>query len=150
MITENYIKMCGKAEEIQKNLLGSGDFYAYYDEVWESVAFDTKKLKTGFKVGVYYEILRGQESDELNLYLNRKDSHKGILIWLPRQDQLQEMVKTDEVTPELAVCDHLFHFVFWVKECSYPFTSMEQLWLAFVMKEKYNKAWDGENWVKEK
>lgn len=26
------------------------------------------------------------------------------------------------------------------------FTSMEQLWLAFVMKEKYNKTWDGNEW----
>ncbi len=30
------------------------------------------------------------------------------------------------------------------------FTSMEQLWLAFVMKEKYNKVWDGEEWINEK
>jgi len=26
------------------------------------------------------------------------------------------------------------------------FTSMEQLWLAFVMKEKYGKVWNGEDW----
>jgi hypothetical protein len=25
--------------------------------------------------------------------------------------------------------------------------SWEQLWLAFVMKEKYNKVWNGEDWV---
>lgn len=25
--------------------------------------------------------------------------------------------------------------------------SMEQLWLAFVMKELYNKQWDGEKWI---
>ena len=24
--------------------------------------------------------------------------------------------------------------------------SWEQLWLAFVMKEKFNKIWDGEKW----
>ena len=29
----------------------------------------------------------------------------------------------------------------------YPSASMEQLWLAFVMKEKYNKTWNGESWV---
>ena len=27
--------------------------------------------------------------------------------------------------------------------------SMEQLWLAFVMKELHGKVWDGENWRKE-
>ena len=26
-------------------------------------------------------------------------------------------------------------------------TSMEQLWLAFVMKEKYNKTWTGDKWA---
>jgi predicted Abi (CAAX) family protease len=28
------------------------------------------------------------------------------------------------------------------------FTSMEQLWLAFVMKEQYNKVWNGKDWIK--
>jgi hypothetical protein len=27
------------------------------------------------------------------------------------------------------------------------FTSWEQLWLAFVMKEKSNKIWDGKQWI---
>jgi hypothetical protein len=30
----------------------------------------------------------------------------------------------------------------------YDEASPEQLWLAFVMKEKYNKVWNGEDWVK--
>lgn len=60
-------------------------------------------------------------------------------IWLPRQDQLQEMVnrninytiaiqgfeETIEVTPDF---------------------TWEQLWLGFVMKEKYGKIWDGSGW----
>lgn len=29
------------------------------------------------------------------------------------------------------------------------FRSMEQLWLAFVMFEKFQKRWDGQDWVKE-
>ena len=28
--------------------------------------------------------------------------------------------------------------------------SMEQLWLAFAMKEKYNKSWDGKDWIASK
>jgi len=24
---------------------------------------------------------------------------------------------------------------------------MEQLWLAFVMKEKHNKTWNGKDWI---
>ena len=70
-------------------------------------------------------------------------------IWLPRQDQLQEMVGSD--------MGELYH-IFWKNMSvvsSYertPYTdkctSMEQLWLAFVMKEKYNKTWDGDKWIK--
>ena len=29
------------------------------------------------------------------------------------------------------------------------FSSFEQLWLVFVMKEKYGKTWNGQDWVKE-
>jgi hypothetical protein len=73
-------------------------------------------------------------------------------IWLPRQDQLQEMVG-----------GYKFGFVDWREWITniYPsfrsyknpftelsFSSFEQLWLAFVMKEKYNKVWSGSEWVK--
>jgi len=64
-------------------------------------------------------------------------------IWLPRQDQLQEMVegtiyeKLGKLYREIVAMDF------------YPCDSAEQLWLAFVMREKYGKVWDGEKWVNE-
>ena len=68
-------------------------------------------------------------------------------IWLPRQDQLQEMMEPVVGYPNNLVCD----FWEWFDECNgidndIAFTSMEQLWLAFYMKEKYNKTWDGDAW----
>lgn len=30
---------------------------------------------------------------------------------------------------------------------SRPFESLNELWLAFVMKEKYHKIWTGEEWI---
>lgn len=76
----------------------------------------------------------------------------GKLIWLPRQDQLQEMVNT-----------YLFHIWNTGHETFYAsastgqkdshrigvFNSMEQLWLAFVMHEKFQKYWSEEKeiWV---
>ena len=64
--------------------------------------------------------------------------------WLPRQDQLQEMI-------DLAMFDKMSafrNFVFKDTIKIYPDLLMteEQYWLAFVMKEKYNKIWTGENW----
>ena len=61
------------------------------------------------------------------------------------QTQLQEMVIGERKPIELAE-----HFSGWILSAfgwDYRelFTSMEQLWLAFVMKEKFGKVWrDGE------
>jgi len=68
-------------------------------------------------------------------------------IWLPRQDQLQEMVGVKKLTwgwiPFLRFC---VTGDWTINKYSLLFESMEQLWLAFVMKEKYNKTWNGETW----
>ena len=66
---------------------------------------------------------------------------------LPRQDQLQEMVLFNKSPCQLSSDFYWWHTN---QPWSYPniFTSMEQLLFAFVMNEKYNKTWDGEDWVK--
>ena len=95
----------------------------------------------------------------------------GIGLWLPTQSQLQEIYlsyKAEEIEKE---CEDKEEKELCYKKqldwmCSsfsrfqrvdtlqfddlYPlqFTSMEQLWLAFVMKKKYNKIWNGKGWVK--
>ena len=77
-------------------------------------------------------------------------------IWLPRQDQLQEMVDKNE-DPIVLSC----RFTKWVTglTCLYSESwgerdphnwSMEQLWLAFVMFEKYGKVWSGTEWIRDK
>ena len=73
-------------------------------------------------------------------------THRERFIWLPRQDQLQAMVDND-----------FDGFVWYVDGCygtgvdefsvdNKELPSMEQLWLKFVMGEKYNKFWD-DVWV---
>ncbi len=74
--------------------------------------------------------------------------YKRHFIWLPRQDQLQEMVK--DTFPLSNALIHWFEQWFvlhWLRDSSLSEWSMEQLWLAFVMKEKYNKVWDGNTWT---
>lgn len=66
------------------------------------------------------------------------------------QDQLQEMIGDTPVynikNSMFSVLDDFRNFAFATafKE-SIPLT-MEQLWLAFVMKEKYGKIWNGKEW----
>ena len=77
-------------------------------------------------------------------------------IWLPRQDQLQEMViafwkEQDCINKYTVLVDEFYQFVF-EKEIDYTmqFKSMEQLWLAFVMLTIYNKKWIEKDWIIQK
>ena len=82
----------------------------------------------------------------------------GGTIWLPRQDQLQEMIPSVNYEGNLAHLAWMFD-KFCNSSRANPFqplaanyvildslTSMEQLWLAFAMKEKHGKTWDGDKW----
>jgi len=77
----------------------------------------------------------------------------GNVIWLPTQDQLQEMVFDSRITA-IVISHELSNYALTIPKVkigkdmkAYPKLSMEQLWLAFVMKEKFGKVWDKENWV---
>ncbi len=120
-----YIKMCKQAWEIQEShpVLQECD-YQYY---------------------------LGDEETPCGVFLwsHTPNWHpaRGQFIWLPRQDQLQAMIPEDINHPHLLVLR--FKEAICGGPCSYPgLNSMEQLWLAFVMKEKYGKVWNGEDWVK--
>jgi len=117
--SETYIKMCEKAEEIQESYL--------------------EKCKQGW--------LR---TSAVGLLVNAIDYNGEVftsyglnVVWLPHQDQLQE-IYLEPYRDRLIVEE----FYSWFEKLPFSpqFTSMEQLWLAFVMKEKYNKVWDGEDW----
>ncbi len=93
-----------------------------------------------------------------HLFSNNFSGVTSSTIWLPRQDQLQGMVivkvmadyaETD-ISPEHRLVTVFASFVdavrFPYKIPQNDLTSMEQLWLAFVMSELYHKTWDGEKW----
>ena len=85
----------------------------------------------------------------LGYHCDACDAEAGVplditCIWLPRQDQLQEMVGGG--------VRKMADMVYWWVECVTDLgdlepTSMEQLWLALVMHHKHNKTWTGETWV---
>ena len=124
--SETYIKMCEKLPE---------DFCP---RPWG--ALDMQVLPSGFyylRNEVYY--IKGQK-----------------IIQLYRQDQLQEMIDQLTIYSKVRrIYEFTWDFI-WEEErevlskYAEQFTSMEQLWLAFVMKERWNKIWNGENWVASK
>ena len=78
------------------------------------------------------------------------------VIWLPRQGRLQEMVDipykvVHKDLQDKIRCEQLAQLArdfarFVTNEKLLDFTSMEQLWLAFVMKEKFGRVWNGKEW----
>jgi len=129
--TEQYIKMCEKAEEIQKE--------------WEPDDGDCCYDK-------YAKLLYPFISGDI-VWHALGDTKRERYIFLPRQDRLQEMVKDKygQADP-VGLIWALYRFAGPNRVgIASEFRSMEQLWLAFVMSQKYGKVWnsDKEEWVEE-
>ena len=116
--TKQYILMCEKAEEIQKL---AKDWFFGKDNSHDYYRFTQDKKRIGIQKGI------------------------NIQIWLPRQDQLQEIYDNGQNFTH----QNLEHFYRWYKSGIGKFFSMEQLWLAFVMWGLYKKEWTGKEWTTE-
>ena len=117
--TEEYVIMCEKSEEIQK-----------------------EKHRI---LDMFYSVNVPEHDADGNCWFNR-DNKKTV--WLPRQDQLQKLTGIESIPTLLSQFNK---FVFTnVKYLSKFIDSCEKLWIAFVMKTRYNKIWDGKDWIGEK
>lgn len=93
---------------------------------------------------------------------NKKDNYvkntEGLrlLTWLPTQENLQKMLQSKWI---YYGSYPLSQFCGWINTSGGPnkfyhhqyksqFKSINELWLAFAMKEKYDKIWDGKDWVR--
>jgi len=146
--SKTYIKMCN-CEEIQKAWQGLLKTQANHLLSWADSG-DFVYCKSNNKIVVlYFNKYHGSPPEK---YLSPYTA-----IWLPRQDQLQEMVKGTKHMHLLAyefaayfhgTIDPLYQNIGRDNYTVDSDGSMEQMWLAFVMKEKYNKVWDGSEWIK--
>ena len=137
---ETYIKMCEKAIEIQTHEPEAWDYYylnvkrKYFDDINGVVVLSGYETASG-----YY----GPDPEYL-------EDSEGVKIWLPCQDQLQEMVADQAEIAGIHVNIALLYRLVEFADTIHPeYPTMEQLWLAFVMKKKFGKTWDGENWTLE-
>ena len=147
--SETYIKMCDTLE-IQNKV--------------KEIEYPNNQFLVWWNKGIYIKCPKcnwyGYEDSEYCTVCGTKmkhieepypSHHKELqnAIWLPRQDQIQEMI--DDSWVITFEC-----FDTWYFNTSYPgerypndvFKSMEQMWLAFYMWEKHRKVWDGDKWAK--
>tara|TARA_Y100000310_G_C20561680_1_gene753383 strand:- start:642 stop:974 length:333 start_codon:yes stop_codon:yes gene_type:complete len=62
-------------------------------------------------------------------------------IWLPTQSELQAVLRVRKPV-ELA-----YRLSIWALFEGKKFNSMEQLWLAFVMRKRFGKIWSKTEWI---
>ena len=134
-VSETYIEMCEKAIEIQRMISRkakmSGEHTVYCRGhhtlvSWVCGEFECAQCPDEWEVG---------------------DSIDGW-VWLPRQDQLQEMCQPIAIDELIRRFFERYHRWFMSQDAPTAcHVSMEQLWLAFVMKEKFGKVWNGEDWI---
>ncbi len=126
--TPKYILMCEKAEEVQKGASWSGykkEFFTHLGLIWIDCNGEWWAKEGEVRFGYDW-------------------------VWLPRQDQLQEMI----LGPVPVVKDYydlniLFALYTERAMVHQRLQSYEQLWLTFVMRERYQRRWDEkkEEWI---
>jgi hypothetical protein len=125
--SEKYIKMCRAADEIQKMWNPEiGDFFVPLHD-----------HNTGYVLHDFADIDDGMQTP-----------YSSLSTWLPRQDQLQDMIGKNLPFIAEGFYEYMESFMPELEDSMYnKYDSMEQLWLAFVMGEKYEKLWDGAEWI---
>jgi hypothetical protein len=146
--TKEYIEMLKKATEIQELWVpAKGDIALVEDKIriFKGISsvkryiFDYKEFNDPF-------------FDSRTIAVD----YLSTCVWIPRQDQLQEMVLDNwDIGSLISAFNDFCHnkndmgFGYPKPTCNY-FKSYEQLWLAFVMKELFNKTWTGTDWTEDK
>jgi hypothetical protein len=145
---KEYIEMCEKAEEIQS----PHRFWQPGDILIRKSTPSKVCVVHGLPENGRYHIM--QIDDVWSNY----NWGENTFIFVPRQDQLQEMIK-DKPLDEL-----LEDFIDLLKDIAQPEyligyllesdnrerinkKSLEQLWLMLVMEKLYSKTWNGEDWI---
>lgn len=156
----DYILMCEKAIEIQKlhkpaicdkYICDCGsckerlDIHYIHD-------YDMDKLNNRDLTNVephYSALVRMADVATFVAFYHGRSEEDLSYIWLPQQEDLQGMVDIGEnrrlyfFDRGLSVNNGQNNFLYKIDG-----NSMDQLWLAFVMKEKFNKTWDGAEWIR--
>ena len=137
--TDKYIRMCEQASELQA---------MRKEEVSHQSGDNNNKGQY-----TWFSNDGGVKSIRIYIFYGTANWETGSGVWLPTQDQLQDMLLEDY----LSVFDLMRNFNkfgdFEGKKHNASnkytcfFNSLEQLWLGFYMKEVHNKLWSGDKWI---
>ena len=145
--TNRYAMMCQKAFEIQNLWVPKQcDFIINNEDLEEGLSFCRPAESIVQVVNMYYQEQDGEQ------YLQELEDLKEQALWLPRQDQLQIIIEPDNsrvysITRKVTESQYYDYAKNAIVTAPEIFYSMEQHWLAYIMKEKFHKVWNEEDWV---
>lgn len=142
-LTKQYIDMCEKAVEIQELEPEEFEIRNIYCEIYNQII--CPKCTSGIS-GKFCSVCGTPMISEKEYSISQFKG-KDDMIWLPRQDQLQEIemfhIKINSLEFIYQAVDNRDKDPdYW-----YNFNSGEQFFLAYIMQRKYNKTWNGEDWI---
>ena len=136
--SKEYIEMCRKAVEIQEIIKDRGDYRSQgYCTKHECLLVENQD---GSAICPNFHNIVKKKRDLWQLEFCEFDN--WIILFY--QDQLQGMLR--EWSRPWDNYLMILNFKQFIQKI-YNKESMEQLWLAFVMLEKFNKKWDGNDWI---
>ena len=135
--TEVFKKMCEKADLEWNPKFGDNVYYKITNEIGI--------VRSVYKEWVCFSI----ESENEGVFEFTVPKDYFIPLW--RQDQLQDKVRSKlTYTDAIGGVWKLYNAVGVNRSSPYArLNSLEKIWLAFVMEEKFGKVWDGKDWVEE-
>ncbi|TVM02971.1 MAG: hypothetical protein CV087_07430 [Candidatus Brocadia sp. WS118] len=122
--SQHYIEMCRKATDLQSGWKPLGSDFAYFNGditlvAWNEAVFDAIRTNVVNKT--------------------------GEVVWLPKLDQLIEMIKTDikliRDNDRFSVC------LYDGRRHDFVGDSFEKALLLAIMDRYYNKTWNGKDWA---
>jgi len=137
--SKEYILMCKKApRELWLERFGATVFYN--DKLMYVVRYEIWDV-----IGETKLMIVEDGTKESNFLPTFHEVKTKDIIPAYRQDQLQEMVMPSTDWGWRSYGKTVMSEFLWQADF-FKFDYMEQLWLAFVMKKKFNKTWDGKDW----
>ncbi len=159
-LSPEFVEMCRQAKEIKE--VWNPQIGDYVGSAYKLTKFEGLLVKSNVRDSELIDtwfILKTNNNETTLKFVDDEISPESIHYFpIYRQDQLQEMIWREGWLHIAKQCILATFCSFAQKrwDTTGIFSSMEQLWLAFVMRERFNKVWNplitqwelGEDWVK--
>ena len=144
--SDEYIKMSNYPEIQDDKKYNDGDFFYRAGDIYVCGKWEAGAI-IQYQDPIFEIFDGGYEYDKIEFY------DVDDAVWLPRQDQLQEMIKTPELEDPFCMCVAFYKWwseakANWDNDPDNGYSTMEQLWLGYVMQQLHGKKWNGEEWIK--